>query len=146
MAFVLGKDAKLYRNTGTYGSPTWDEVPNASKVKIGLSATKFNARRRASGAFHQEAVTGIQISASWRMLFDLADTDFTAIQTAFTTLAELDMIVLSGSSASGANVGPRISAAFDKFDRDEDEDGLLVVDVGAVAGVGFVPAWFTGTS
>lgn len=146
MAFVLGKDAVAARNTGTFGSPTWTALSNVSKMKSGVTMDLFNARRRASGAFNQEAVTGITFAITWRMLWDLADTGFAAILAAAMALTEIDMIFLSGTSASGAHQGPRISAAFSKFDRDEDEAGLLVVDVEARAGIGFVPSWFTGTS
>lgn len=31
----LGSEAKLYRNTGTYGTPTWTECENVSDLEVG---------------------------------------------------------------------------------------------------------------
>ncbi len=146
MAFVLGKDMKAYRNTGAFATPVWDEVGNFANGKTGISIDMFDARRRASGVFKQHAATGLDFTVSWRMLWDLADADFAAVLAAAIALTEIDMLFLSGVNTSGANQGPRMSAAFSKFDRDEDEDALANVDVEAKPGIAYVPLWFTGTA
>lgn len=146
MAVSLGKDAKAYRNTGTEGTPVWDEVPNFANGRSSLNITTVDARRRASGVFHQYAAVGVDPTISWRMLFDLADTDFTVIMAAAVALTEIDMIFLSGVNSAGGHKGVRMSCCFAKFDRGEDEDDLQVVDIEAKPGIGTIPSWFTGTT
>lgn len=145
MAFVLGRDYKAYYNAGTFGSPTWTEVSNFRKGKLSLAGTTANARRRASGVWGQKAVTAIDITVSWQSLWDLSDTAFMALLQAAYGGTEKDMIFLDGAQTSGSHQGIRMSAAFSKFDRDEDEDGISFIDFEAVGGYGFVPSWFTGS-
>jgi hypothetical protein len=144
MGFVLGKDHVAARNAGTFGSPTWTTVGNISALKDNMTADKAPATRRASGWFKQYARTLIDLSFTWRMLWDLADTSFAAFLSAFTGGTEIDMVILDGSPASGSHQGPRISAIVTKFDKDENEDGIGVVDVEVCPGITFVPLWFTG--
>lgn len=146
MAYILGMNFKAFRNTGTFGSPTWDEVPNFANGRMTGAVDMFDARRRASGFFKQWAATGLDLGMAWRMLWDLADTDFTTILAAWHGGTEIDMIFLSGSSASGAHQGPRMSATFAKCDRGEDEDELAYAEIECKPGIGFVPSWFTGAS
>lgn len=144
MAFATGITPKTYRNTGTFGTPVWDEVDNVSKMKIGMKRDKSEGSRRTGAGMKQYMGTLLEFNPTWEMLWDLADTDMTTIRGAFTGNTEIDMIFLDGSSASGAHQGPRISAAFEDFSRDEDENGIVRVSVSACPGIGFVPTWFTG--
>lgn len=146
MATVLGMNCKTYYNTGTFGSPTWVEITNISKMKLTMAGETFDARTRAAGMFHQWACTGIDLTPSWEMNWNLADTAFTALKTAFFAGAEKDMIFLDGSQSSGSHEGPRISAVFTKFDRDEDEANMVRVSLEAKPGTGFLPLWFTGAA
>ncbi len=36
MSVKLGLDAKLYRNTGTYDTPTWVEMTNVKDLTLNL--------------------------------------------------------------------------------------------------------------
>lgn len=144
MASVLGKDFKAYYNTGTFGTPVWTELTNISGLKTNMDIQQVSARTRASGAYMQSAATGLDFSISWKMLWNLADTGFMALHAAAIALTEKDMIFLDGSATSGSHQGPRISANFGKFSRDEDENNISFVDVECKGGYAFAPSWFTG--
>lgn len=142
----LGKDAKAYRNTGTFGTPTWNEVDGASKLAWTGRADKAEGTRRASGFFKQYGRTLIDLVVGWEMFYDLTDDDLTTIETAWAAGTEIDMIFLSGVVTSGANVGPRISACFTDYSRNEDEHGLQTVTIEASPGLTNLPSLFTGTA
>ena len=38
MAVKLGLDAKLFHNTGSYATPTWDEITNVRDLTLNLEA------------------------------------------------------------------------------------------------------------
>lgn len=48
MAVKLGLDAKLYRNTGTFASPAWNEIQNVKDVTLNLEAGKADVTTRGS--------------------------------------------------------------------------------------------------
>lgn len=146
MAYVLGSGAKSYRNTGTYNSPTWNENDTVRGLAVSMSGDKFSARRRASGLYHQYAITGIDLSVSWQHIWDLSDQDMMAFHAAFLAGTELDLIFMDGSVASGARQGLRMLACFNKFDQGQGEDALLTADIEVCPGITQLPTWFTGTS
>ena len=43
---VVGIDCKLYRNTGTYASPTWSEIPLTRDLTLKRSAGKADSTAR----------------------------------------------------------------------------------------------------
>jgi hypothetical protein len=63
MAVRLGLGAKLYRNTGTFAAPVWNEVKNVKAVNLNLEAIEADVTtrqrplachgRRAQGRFHR---------------------------------------------------------------------------------------------
>jgi putative N-acetylmannosamine-6-phosphate epimerase len=141
---ILGVNAKAYHNTGTFGIPVWDEVDNVSNLQISIATIKAKGRRRTSGMYAQYAVTELDVTATWSMVWDTADTDFTAIRTCAVAGTEKDMVFLSGSVLSGTHQGPRISAAFTKYNRNDSEEDFLKMDVEACSGMLNVTSWFTG--
>jgi hypothetical protein len=145
MAFVLGKDSKAYRNTGTFGTPVWTEIPEVADLKDSSQAHKTAGRRRASGIFAQYAITEIDVAISFGIFWDLASTNFVALRTAFYAGTEQDMVILDGSITSGAHQGLRLSAAFTKFEDDQGLQSFDKVEVEIVPGMTFVPLTFTGS-
>lgn len=146
MAAVLGKDFKAYYNSASFATPTWVELTKISGLKTNMDIQQVSARTRASGAYMQSAATGLDFSISWKMLWDTSDTGFMALHAAAIALAEKDMIFLDGAQTSGAHQGPRISASFGKFSRDEDENNISFVDIECKGGFTFTPVWFVGTA
>jgi putative N-acetylmannosamine-6-phosphate epimerase len=146
VAIILGVNAKAYRNTATFGSPTWNEVDNVSNLQIAIATIKAKGRRRTSGMFAQYAITELDVTVSGMSVYDTADADVTAMQAAAVAGTEIDMIFLSGVNTSGAHQGPRISAAFTKWNRNDSEEEFLKIDWEACSGMTNITSWFTGTA
>jgi len=145
MSFVLGKDSKAYRNTGSFGVPTWVEVNEIADLKDNSTAHKTPGRRRASGLFAQYAITEVDIAIAFGLFWDLGATNFTTLRTSFYAGTENDMIFLDGSVVSGSHQGIRMSAAMSKFEEDQGLTAIDKVECEVVPGLGFVPLTFTGS-
>ena len=61
MPVKLGLDAKLFRNTSDYASPTWDEITNVRDVTLNLEAGEADVTTRGN--------------AGWRATVALPSTD-----------------------------------------------------------------------
>lgn len=47
----LGLNCKVYRNTGTYAQPTWDEIPNVRNVTLNLERGEADITSRANAGW-----------------------------------------------------------------------------------------------
>jgi hypothetical protein len=92
---VLGILAKLYRNTGTYGTPAWVSIDLISDVKIGAKWDKADASTRSSRAkVYAKPMLDIEITGKIRA--DTTDAGFTAFYQAYLQDAVSDFLVLNG--------------------------------------------------
>src|SRR5690606_24111934 len=119
MGVKLGLDAKLYRNTGTYASPTWNEVKNVKDLTLNLEAGEADVSTRGNGGWRANIATLKDASLEFEMVWDTADDDFTAIRTAFLTNAAIEFAVLDGASNASGAQGLRASMAITNFSRSE---------------------------
>ena len=51
MSVKLGLDARPYRNTAAYASPTWNEVKNVKDLTLSLEAGEADATTRGNGGW-----------------------------------------------------------------------------------------------
>lgn len=118
MAAKVGIDCKLYYNTATYGSPTWTELTTVGDVTLNL--TKAQARL-SSRANTFEAYKGAMkdITLSFDMIWDSANTGQTALQASFFSGTVKDFLVLDGSSATAGSKGVRFDGEVMEFTRGE---------------------------
>lgn len=93
---MLGIKCKCYRNTGTWGTPVWDEIKNISDFQIDPKWAFGEAKIRATRV-SMVAPTTLTCAVTGKMLKDNADTDFIAFNTAFQTAASLDLLILDGA-------------------------------------------------
>ena len=144
MAYVLGMNAKLYYNTGTYGSPTWTEISNVRDVTLSLERGDSDITTRGGGGWRQSVATIADGSVDFQMVWDNTDTAFTAIKTAFIDATTVEFLVLDGSSSTTGNQGLRATMAITSFSRNEGLEDALTVDVSAkTAYADNAPAWYT---
>lgn len=59
MSFHVGRLAKLYYNSGTYGTPTWTEIKRVSDVNINLTKNTGSVTTRESP--NQKTVVGAKV-------------------------------------------------------------------------------------
>jgi hypothetical protein len=131
MGVKLGMDAKLYRNTGSYGSPVWNEVKNVKDVTLNLEAGEADVTTRGNAGWRANIATLKDASLEFEMVWDTADDDFTAIRTAFLTSAAIEFAVLDGPVATSGSQGLRASMAITNFSRAEPLEEAIKVSVTA---------------
>ena len=57
MAVKLGLDAKLFRNTGTFATPTWNEITNVRDVTLNLEAGEADVTTRGNNGWRATVAT-----------------------------------------------------------------------------------------
>lgn len=131
MGVKLGMDAKLYRNTGTYASPTWNEVKNVKDVTLNLEAGSADVTTRGNGGWRANIATLKDASLEFEMVWDTADDDFAAIRTAFLGNSTVEFAVLDGPAATAGSQGLRATMAITNFSRAEPLEEAIKVSVTA---------------
>jgi predicted secreted protein len=147
MAHVLSQNAKLYRNTGTYASPTWDLIGNVKDLTLSLEKDETDVTTRASGGW-KEFVDGMKdATVEFGMLWDTGDADFDAFQGAFINNTAVEVLVLDGLVATAGAEGLRATMMVKSFTRNENLGEALMVDVSLrpVKNANSAPVWYTAT-
>lgn len=105
-------NAGFYRNTGTYGTPTWTEVDIIRDVADAGQKWDFaDASSRASRA-KLFGKTLIDVSGTLSARADPADAGYQAIFTASVTTTPIDVMILDGDIATEGVKGKRLHAGF----------------------------------
>jgi len=129
---ILGFNGKLYFNTGTYGSPTWNEIVNVGDITMTDEAGQADIGIRSMNGF-QIAVAGLRkIGWEWVMVYDPADTDQTALRTAYAARTATEFLILDQANATVGSQGMRVTCMITKFARQEKLGEAMMVDVGIV--------------
>ena len=142
---VLGLDAKLYRNTGQYATPTWSEIVNARDVTLNLEAGEADASRRGGGGWRETLAALKDASIEFDLLYHKADAEFTALKDAFFSRTPLDILALDGDSATTGSQGLRLIAQVTGFSRNEPLEEALTVSVTLkpTPNADSPPSWYT---
>jgi hypothetical protein len=143
---LLGLDCKLFRNTATYASPTWDEITQVTDVNVSQTTATGDISSRAS-TFKLWRPGQKDLTLEFTLRYDSGNTDFTALQSAFTGRTGIDMWVADGASATAGTTGIRANWMITEFSHEQPlEDGVNVkvsakpyIDATATQ----VPAYFT---
>jgi hypothetical protein len=94
-AVKLGINAKVYRNTGTYGSPTWTAIDLVRDASMNLPWDFGEASARVTKV-KLYAPTQIDFNIQITVRMDDADTAYNALWDAMVTPVALDLLVLDG--------------------------------------------------
>lgn len=129
MATRLGLDAKLYMNTGSYGSPTWTEVTNVKDVTLNMEKGEADVTTRANGGWRATIGTLKDASIEFQMVWDTADVGFSAVQQSFFTNAPLEFAVMDGEIGTSGSQGLRATFDIFNFKRNEALEEAITVDV-----------------
>jgi len=81
MSIVLGMDCVLYR--GTAGSTASTEMTNVQDVTLNLETDEADVTTRGNSGWRASVATLKNGTVEFTMIWDTADTDFTAIQSAY---------------------------------------------------------------
>lgn len=126
---VMGKDAKLVRNTGTWASPTWNAIDNCRDLSLGDSMTEVDVSARDGGGFEMVDVGLQKLELSFQMVGDYGDADFVALQTAYYARSVLLIATASGEIATQGTQYVKMPAKVVKFEKSEELDGVTMFDV-----------------
>jgi hypothetical protein len=142
--FFLGMNAKLYRNSGTYGTPVWVEVTDVKDLKMTLEAGEGDVNTRGNAGWEAVAPTLKKVSIEFGMVYDPTDTNWTALHTAWLASTPIEFAVADGVIATTGTQYFRATCAILKFDQDEALDGVIHNDVSIKpTRATNAPAWVT---
>lgn len=131
MRIVYGLDAKLYRNTGTYETPTWVEITNVRDLRLTVEANESDVTTRANKGWSAVVPTLLDGSIDFDMVYDSDDENVTTIEDAFFGRSAIEFAVMDGDIQTEGTRGLRASMVIVKFDRDEKLEDALKVSVTA---------------
>lgn len=131
MTIKLGMEAKLYRNTGTYASPTWVEMLNVKDLTLSLEAGEADVTTRGNAGWRATIAALKDGSIEYEMVWDTADADFTAIQQAFFGNTEIEFAAMDGDITASGSQGLRATMSVTNFSRSEALEEAIGVSVTA---------------
>ena len=144
MAIKLGMEAKLYRNSGTFGTPTWAELTNVKDVTLNLEKGEADVTTRANNGWKATAATLKDASVEFEMVWDTTDTGFTAIQQAYFNNTPIELAVMDGPIATAGSQGLRATMQVNNFSREEKlEDAIMVKVTCKPTYAANAPTWMT---
>lgn len=132
MPGILGK---VYRNAGTYGSPTWTAITLVRNVSTSAKWNRGDSSIRGTRAVLQEK-TQVAVSGSIECRADPADAGYQALFDAAvgSSTAALDLLILNGPVSQEGAKGVRAHMNLD-FEEDHNVDGVIYTRFA------FDPAW-----
>lgn len=139
--WVIGLECKVFRNSGTYGTPVWDECVNVRDVSPTDEKSKVDFSRRAS-KFKQYRAGMRDIALDIVFVYKRADTDWQAFMDAYNNGTIIDIWAADGVVDATNTQGPRFEAEVIKAPRTEGlEDGMLYTFSVVPAASGNAPEW-----
>jgi len=103
---VVGKDCKLYINTGTHATPTWTEVERAINVSANLGKGEADVSARfSSWKLTKGALKELEISFTYRHHAG-TDTVFDALMAAYIAGTPKEFLVLDADVTETGAQGP----------------------------------------
>lgn len=119
MSSRLGIDSKVYRNTGTYGSPTWTEISLVRDVQVNPSWGRADSSSRASKVM-SEVKTQLTVAFTLSVKVSLTDTGYIALMDSFVDSdGVLDLMIINGTNTTNGVEGWRFDAGV--FTASEDQ-------------------------
>ena len=129
MATRLGMDAKIYRNGGSYASPTWTEIANVKDVTLNLEKGEADVTTRANNGWRATVGTLKDASIEFQMVWDTEDAGFDAIRQAFFDNTPIEFAVMDGLITDPDSEGLLATCAILNFTRNEALEEAIMVDV-----------------
>lgn len=120
----LGKNAKVYRNTGTYDSPTWVEIDIVQDVTINLTYSEVVATYRGASDYEMTIPVKAMISVDVMILHQTQDSNYQALRAAAIAKSSMGFLITDTTRTTQYAEGPRLVACIFEFTRAEPIDGL----------------------
>jgi hypothetical protein len=140
MGAKTGLDCKLFRNTGTSGTPVWNEITDARDVTLNLTAGDADASSRGV-TFKQYLMTLLDASIDFELVYNTATDDFAALQAAFFNRTTIPFAIMDGPVSAGSE-GLLVTCYVSKFTRNEPLENTVTVSVSLKPAYGTTPSWY----
>jgi len=131
MSVKTGNEAKAYHNTGTYGTPVWDEIANIRDLTLAVEKNKIDASTR--GSTWRKNKFGLKdASVDFQMIFDEDDADFEVVRDAFFAApanAAVEFAIMSEDITTVGSEGLRALFEVASFTKNEPLEDIQTVDV-----------------
>ena len=149
----LGRNARLYRNTGTIATPVWTEVTEARDLQLPMAADQVEQSDR-STRFKLYDAGGIEMAFTGKLSYRSGNANCEALRDLMLENCAEQMALMSGDIATAGSEG--IKAGMKCFNNSHDypfTDGMSVdielkpsyYENPLVAGVQIVPVWYVVT-
>lgn len=147
MTTTNGDRCVLYRNTGTYASPTWVEIEDVQDLDLTLEADDGDSTTRGDGGWGT-VVHGLHhASIDFGLLInDHDNADYEAIRDAWLNKSAVEFLCLDGPVATAGNEGLRATFSVMAIPRKEQRGTPIALQVSLkVTKATNAPAWYTAT-
>jgi len=142
---VIGLDARLYYNSGTYASPVWTKVVNVRDVTLNLEAGEAEFTSRDSSGWRAHLPTLKSATVDFDLLWDTAAAGFSNLRDAFLNGTTVDVRVMDEDIAATGAQGMRAICSVTQWNRNEPLEEALTVSVSIkpAPNTSQVPSWDT---
>jgi hypothetical protein len=114
----LGITSELHINTGSYGSPTWDEADLIADASVNANWEEGDASTRRTRVKETEP-TQMNLEITGRIRVDSTDAAYQAIKEAFIEGSSMDVLILNGPIDVNGSHGYRFDGKV--FNMTEDQ-------------------------
>lgn len=129
----LGVNCKAYRNTGTYGSPTWNEFTEFGDFSVSLDWDTQDVLRRGQRVKQKvKTLLSLEVKAKHLAIDKPASsdtTDYTALMDAMLSDTAVDVMILNGDIATSGVRGFRFDAQVSGASEDQGPGAVLMDDI-----------------
>ena len=144
MPLVLGLNAKIYRNSGTFAVPVFEEIGNVRDVTLTLETAEADVTTRTNEGWRATVATLRDASVEFEMVWDTVDPNFDSIRIAYLNNGTVEFSVMDGDITVSGSQGLRFLSIISTFTRTEPLEDALKVQVSAkpaFAPPGEAPFW-----
>ncbi len=128
MSGKVGIDCRAYRNTGTYGTPTWNEITIARDVTLGLDKDEAEASIRGV-RWKMRLPTLKDAQITLEILHDPSVDDYNVLRDAYLNDTVLDIALADGVIATTGTQYFRSDQYVFGFTRKEPLTDALTVEI-----------------
>lgn len=121
-AFTLGLSGVLYRNTGSYASPTWVAIGDVDDLDMTFETDEADATTRGGGGDELVMPAISKKTVEFGMKYDKNDAQWQALQTAYFARSTIEFLVADATVAQSPTpvaAGLRATFCITKFGRSE---------------------------
>lgn len=123
MEQIYGYQGKLYYKVGGGSGGAFVELKNCRKVKLNREYKEADVSTRGGGDVEQVEPVRATVSIDFEMIWDPSDTDFTALHAAWVARTPVGFKCLDSDESARGYLG---DMKFHKFDRDEDDENVMI--------------------